>query len=41
MYASTVQQQVRTQVLTSISRVVFYNSPEMLRCRQIVKYMTF
>jgi hypothetical protein len=32
VYASTVQQQVRTQVLTSISRMVYYNSPEMLRC---------
>jgi hypothetical protein len=31
VYASTVQQQVRTQVLTSISRMVYYNSPEMLR----------
>jgi hypothetical protein len=32
VYASTVQQQVRTQVLTSILRMVYYNSPEMLRC---------
>jgi hypothetical protein len=32
VYASTVQQQVRAQVLTSISRMVYYNSPEMLRC---------
>jgi len=32
VFASTMQQQVRTQVLTSISRIVYYNTPEMLRC---------
>lgn len=32
VFASTMQQQVRTQVLTGISRIVYYNTPEMLRC---------
>ena len=31
VYASTMHQQVRTQVLASILRIIYFNSPDVLR----------